>query len=118
MALNILNINAVLSYENNANIELIKENLQGFGLKAKFVKEDEKAFVSSIPNYERVRFMGEVSKDSAIYKEAAANAKIVINTKPLINGRFELLLYHNEKSVSISYHRYGNLGNRALKERS
>lgn len=118
LALNILNINAVLSYENNANIELIKENLQNFGLKAKFVKEDEKAFVSSIPNYERVRFMGEVSKDSAIYKEAAANAKIVINTKPLINGRFELLLYHNEKSVSISYHRYGNLGNRALKERS
>lgn len=84
------------------------------GLKADFIKESAKDFADKIPDFERVRYHAKADKNDIIYKSASANAKIIIATKPLINGRFELLYYHNEKSLSVSYHRYGNLGIRGL----
>ena len=35
-----------------------------------------------------------------------------------MDGRIELLWYVREQSVSTSYHRYGNLGQRADEERA
>lgn len=64
--------------------------------------------------YERVRYFAKPSVEDAIYKEAASLAKIIIRERPLPNGRFELLNYFNEKALSLSFHRYGNLGIRAL----
>ena len=33
---------------------------------------------------------------------------------PLSEGRIEMLLYLREQSISIDYHRYGNLGEREI----
>lgn len=65
-------------------------------------------------DYERIRYHG---NNDEIYKKASSLAKIIIRNKPLLNGRFELLYYFNERSASISFHRYGNLGARALNQK-
>ncbi|MBF8264048.1 MAG: putA [Parachlamydiales bacterium] len=52
-----------------------------------------------------------VEPASAALLAAAANcATHIIDSKPLANGRLELLNYLREVSISIDYHRYGNLG--------
>jgi RHH-type proline utilization regulon transcriptional repressor/proline dehydrogenase/delta 1-pyrroline-5-carboxylate dehydrogenase len=51
--------------------------------------------------------------------EAAASAHVsVVGTPVVMEGRLELLWYVQEQSVSVDYHRYGNLGARAKEPRS
>ena len=115
IAANTLQIPLFISYESqNEKVKFAQKICEEANLKAEFSKESSKNFADKIPNFERVRYHAKASKDDIIYKSAAQNAKIIIAPKPLINGRFELLYYHNEKSLSVSYHRYGNLGVRAL----
>lgn len=114
LAANTAGVALLISYE-EANLEKIKEICQKTNLKARFLQESQESFLQKIPSYERIRYHAKAAMQDRIYKEAAKEAKIIIRDKPLLNGRFELLFYHNEKSLSISYHRYGNLGIRALK---
>ena len=79
------------------------------------VKENLSSCISRVFNFERIRYHETPNVDDELYKACAKGAKIIIREKPLINGRFELLYYFNEQSMSISYHRYGNLGSRVLK---
>ena len=108
-------IKLILSFDENQNIKKAKEVCEKLGLEVEFIEQSKGNFVNSIEKYERIRYHAKPSVDDEIYQKAASLAKIVIRDKPLLNGRFELLFYHNEKSLSISYHRYGNLGIRALK---
>lgn len=118
MATSSLQIPLYISYEKeDEKIGFAKRLCEGLNLKAKFTQESKEGFAAKIPEFERIRYLARADKNDLIYKKAAANAKIIISSKPLINGRFELLYYVNEKSVSISYHRYGNLGLRGLKEK-
>lgn len=103
-----------LSYEKNENIHFIQKELHIFEFESQ--QESELEFSQKIANFERIFYYGKADKNNPIYQQAALNAKIIKRDKPLINGRFELLYYFNEKSLSISYHRYGNLGARALKQ--
>jgi len=48
--------------------------------------------------------------------EAAKLEKSIVRAKPMMEGRLELLNYFEEQSISHSYHRYGNIGARALEE--
>lgn len=114
IAANILNIPLSVSYEENAKISLVKELCKAINLNLEITNESKAKFVSRLKNFERIRYHGKVSMEDEIYQEAAKKAKIIIREKPLLNGRFELLFYHNEKALSISFHRYGNLGIRAL----
>lgn len=116
LAANIATIELLVSFEENPYIQKAKELCQKLGFKVEFLEETQEDFVNKISNYERIRYHLIPNVDDKIYKEASRLAKIIIREKPLINGRFELLFYHNEKSVSISYHRYGNLGIRALEK--
>lgn len=111
----LLGFEILLSYEEHSEIELVSKLCKELNLKASFIKESKSEFVSKMKNYERIRYLAKPDKDDELYKEAASLAKIIIRTKALINGRFELLFYHNEKALSLSYHRYGNLGIRALR---
>ncbi|WP_104741143.1 proline dehydrogenase family protein [Helicobacter suis] len=70
-------------------------------------------FSAKLESFGRIRYFSE-SLDP-LYEAASALAIVLATAKPLRCGRFELLNYHLEKSVSISYHRYGNLGARGLK---
>ena len=38
----------------------------------------------------------------------------IVRHRPMMGGRLELLNYFEEQSISHSYHRYGNIGIRAL----
>jgi len=50
---------------------------------------------------------------------AAAEAGGCVISAPVSGeGRLELLWYLSEQSVSTDYHRYGNLGRRALEKRA
>lgn len=82
---------------------------------SRICKENQQDFIHKIPTFERIRYFQTPNPKDPIYQECAKGAKIIIREKPSLNGRFEWLYYHNEKSLSISYHRYGNLGIRALK---
>lgn len=114
IAANILNIPLSVSYEENDKISLVKELCKAINLNLEITNESKAQFVSRLKNFERIRYHGKVSVEDEIYQEAAKEAKIIIREKPLLNGRFELLFYHNEKALSVSFHRYGNLGIRAL----
>ncbi len=54
----------------------------------------------------------------ALVRAAAATGCALIVSQPLSRGRFELLYYLREISLSIDYHRYGNLGVREGEKRS
>jgi RHH-type proline utilization regulon transcriptional repressor/proline dehydrogenase/delta 1-pyrroline-5-carboxylate dehydrogenase len=60
----------------------------------------------------RVRVAGPVEPQL----RAAAEAALVhvVSGPALLSGRFELLHYHREQSVSHRYHRYGNLAGERL----
>lgn len=104
------------SRESNPHFAIVEQNLSKLGLNAQIRYESDKEFAEKISEFGRVRYFATPDRENSIYKASAMNAIIIASAKPLINGRFELLYYHHEKSVSISYHRYGNLGARALKK--
>lgn len=117
VAANLLEIPLCISYFDSSNFELILKYFSQLNLKAEISKESDTQFASKIEKFDRIRYFETPKSDSEIYLAAAKFAKIIANHKPLQNGRFELLYYHNEKALSISYHRYGNLGIRALKNK-
>lgn len=101
--------------DSRAIITLAQKVCQMTDLAADFVAESSDEFIAKLPLFERVRYHAKPNTSDPIYQATAKWAKIIIRDKPLLNGRFELLFYHNEKALSVSYHRYGNLGIRALK---
>lgn len=101
--------------DSRAIITLAQKVCQMADLAADFVAESSDEFIAKLPLFERVRYHAKPDTSDPIYQATAKWAKIIIRDKPLLNGRFELLFYHNEKALSVSYHRYGNLGIRALK---
>lgn len=100
--------------DSRAVIALAQKVCQMADLAADFVAESSDEFIAKLPLFERVRYHAKAEQNIPIYQAAAKQARIIIRDKPLLNGRFELLYYYNEKALSISYHRYGNLGVRAL----
>ena len=71
--------------------------------------EEDREFISRVKKsaYRRVRLLSQPSKE--LYG-AGGDALCFLNHAPVLaNGRFELLHYLREISISIDYHRYGNL---------
>ena len=78
------------------------------------VRESEEEFVKCFKNVDRLIY-SDISKVSKyIFAEAAKIAKFIVRGNPMMEGRLELLNYFEEQSISHSYHRYGNIGVRAL----
>lgn len=74
------------------------------------IKEEESTFLDRVRKgaMNRVRCAGPASKE---LREAAAEQGVHIADYPVLaSGRWELLHYLQEVSISIDYHRYGNLG--------
>ena len=78
----------------------------------KVTKENEETFLKHTreKKMERIRLVEPASK--ALQEAAAESAVHIIDAPVLASGRFELLHYLREVSLSIDYHRYGNLGMR------
>lgn len=72
--------------------------------------EDDTQFLSDVRagKYTRIRLCHPAPK--ALKEAAAKSGTHIIDAPVLANGRIELLHYLREVSISIDYHRYGNLG--------
>ncbi|MFV0482296.1 MAG: proline dehydrogenase family protein [Campylobacteraceae bacterium] len=78
-------------------------------------RESEEAFVKCFKDVSRIIYADPKNVSKRVYAEAAKLAKFIVRQKPLMGGRLELLNYFDEQSISHSYHRYGNLGARAVR---
>ncbi len=83
----------------------------------RFAEEDETALIAAMREADRIRFLHPDNVTRSIYAALAEDA-LYIASEPFIgHGRIELMHYFQEQSVSDSYHRYGNLGLKGLKEK-
>lgn len=93
----------------------VLENLKNLGFyNIKLEHENCADFIQNCLNYEVIRYLKKPDLNDEIYRGIAQLGKIITNHKPFKNGYIELLFYHTERTLSNSYHRYGNLGSRIL----
>ena len=78
------------------------------------VREDDALFAKNATATERIIYASIERVPGEVFVQAAKTATYVVRQKPLMDGRLELLHYHQEQSISHSYHRYGNLGARGI----
>jgi RHH-type proline utilization regulon transcriptional repressor/proline dehydrogenase/delta 1-pyrroline-5-carboxylate dehydrogenase len=91
---------------NHAQRKEIEKAASGSGIKIKV--QDEQAFIDEMNLYERIRTCS-ADLPEAFYKKAAELGKHIVNAKPLVEGRLELLHYLKEQSITYEYHRYGSI---------
>lgn len=82
------------------------EEIKALG--CKIVVQSIEQFNSEITKYSRVRTCSPAIPMS-LYQAAAANNKYIASAPVLLNGRFELLHYLKEQSITHEYHRYGSI---------
>ena len=91
-----------------------------WGAAIEFVEEseDELAQIIRTAQTERVRYADEQRVSDPV-RLAAVQIGLHLATDPVVSvGRIELLNYLREQSLSIDYHRYGNLGARSQESRA
>ena len=76
------------------------------------VIEGEKHFLSGLKKVERIRSAHPERVSLSVYRAASSSGIYIADPPPLQEGRFELLHYLQEQSISSNYHRYGNPGER------
>ena len=97
----------------NGVVSFLYENKDAlFGPKDKIVREDETDFVKCFTDVDKIFYSDAIMVSDFVYAEAAKKAKFIVRTKPMMEGRIELMNYCLEQSISHSYHRYGNIGGR------
>ncbi len=79
-----------------------------------FVVEDQDTLLKSIKEVQRVRVLNVNNIDKSLYQSAAEDTVHIASEPFISNGRVELMHYFIEQSISNSYHRYGNLGIKAI----
>lgn len=80
------------------------------------VRENETEFVKCFPSVQKILYTNEALISAFVFENAARSATFIVRSKPLMEGRVEMLHYFMEQSISHSYHRYGNLGARGIKK--
>ena len=106
---------AFISHQTQLCTSKLYKLIQG---KSAVLSEQELIALIRTGNYGRLRFSaaGNVSRNVAT---AAHEFGIAIIDAPIsANGMIELVWYFREQSLSIDYHRYGNLGTRSREDRS
>jgi RHH-type proline utilization regulon transcriptional repressor/proline dehydrogenase/delta 1-pyrroline-5-carboxylate dehydrogenase len=78
--------------------------------------QSDSEVIKYIPKVQRIRYASADRVPSAVLKEAAKTGFYISRTKVFMEGRLELLQYFQEQSICDSYHRYGNLGDRAIND--
>ena len=85
-----------------------------------FIEESDEELVEAINTgaIGRLRFAAP-DRVSAAIRSAATSRHVHVADSPVLPiGRVELLWYVQEQSLSVDYHRYGNLGSRSGEERA
>lgn len=102
---------------NNAVTEFL-EGEEGRRLlgNTRITRHTDRELIESIFSIDRLRYAAPDRVPAEVY-EAAAQIGFYISRNPVLaEGRLEMLHYFQEQTISDSYHRYGNLGERGLLE--
>ncbi len=67
---------------------------------------------------DRVRYAAPDRPPTEVLRAGNERGGCVLSRKVSAEGRLELLWYLHEQSLSMDYHRYGNLGSRAHETRA
>ncbi len=78
-------------------------------------RESEADFAKSFSQVDRIMYAKEENISDFIFRKAADELTFIVRNPPLMEGRLELLNFFEEQSISHSFHRYGNLGARGIK---
>ena len=101
-------------------VDLLDDLTVNWGGTIEFVDETEEELAEIVGRHdtERLRYAGP-DRVSDVIRRAAPLAQVYVADSPVLeHGRIELLWYLVEQSISVDYHRYGNLGDRATEKRT
>jgi len=70
--------------------------------------------IERLADLDRIRYAAPDRVPETVYRAAAAKGFYIARDPVLMEGRIELLHYFINQSICDNYHRYGNLGERAL----
>lgn len=103
----------------SAPLAVLHELTDPWGAKIEFVEQSDDELIRRISEGELGRIRYAAPDRVPLRVRAAANEQLLyIADEPVLaEGRIELLWYVTEQSISVNYHRYGNLGQRASEQR-
>jgi RHH-type proline utilization regulon transcriptional repressor/proline dehydrogenase/delta 1-pyrroline-5-carboxylate dehydrogenase len=103
-----------------ASLELLERLTQTWAAAIEFVEESDTVLVEGIASgqTDRIRYADPSRVPEPVRRAAAEAGLYIADTAVWAHGRLELLWYVREQSLSIDYHRYGNLGERAEEPRA
>ncbi len=76
--------------------------------------ERDKELIRLMPKVDRIRYAAPGRVPAQLLAAAAETGFYIARAPVLQDGRIELLQYYRQQSICDNYHRYGNLGERAL----
>jgi RHH-type transcriptional regulator, proline utilization regulon repressor / proline dehydrogenase / delta 1-pyrroline-5-carboxylate dehydrogenase len=104
----------------SAAVALLEELTESWAAAIEFVEESDEKLAQAISDQQadRVRYAVPDRAPLPVVKTGCLASGCVISTPVSAEGRLEMLWYLREQSVSIDYHRYGNLGVRSSEKRA
>jgi RHH-type proline utilization regulon transcriptional repressor/proline dehydrogenase/delta 1-pyrroline-5-carboxylate dehydrogenase len=76
--------------------------------------EHDRDLIKIIPKVDGIRYAAPGRVPAEIYSAAAETGFYIARAPVMQDGHLELLQYYRQQSICDNYHRYGNLGDRAL----
>lgn len=76
--------------------------------------ERDDQLANAIPRLDRIRYAAPERVPQSLFAAAAEHGFYIARSPVMMEGRIELLHYFREQAICDNYHRYGNLGDRAL----
>ncbi len=80
----------------------------------KLTRHTDQELIENMPQLDRIRYAAPDRVPAEVFRAAARTGFYIARNPVLSEGRLEMLHYFREQTVSDSYHRYGNLGDRGL----
>jgi RHH-type proline utilization regulon transcriptional repressor/proline dehydrogenase/delta 1-pyrroline-5-carboxylate dehydrogenase len=98
----------------------LERHSEPWGASLEFLEETDEDLARSIRSKQtdRVRYASPERVPRQVFEAVGESGIFIARAPILMEGRVELLWYVQEQSVSIDYHRHGNLGSRAGEERA
>ncbi len=81
---------------------------------ARVVRQTDRDLIQTLTKIQRIRYAHPDRVPSSVMAAAAEKGFYITRMPVLMEGRIELLHYFQEQSICDNYHRYGNLGERAM----
>ncbi len=85
-----------------------------FSGNAEILIQSHADLIAMIPDVDRIRYAAPDRVARDLYEAAAETGFYIARAKVVMEGRVELLHYYREQSVCNTYHRYGNIGEKAF----